>query len=581
MSITRAFCLVATLWSASVLASTVRVSAPELILWNGHIVTVNATDDVAQAIAVRDGRIVAVGTNTAVRALADAHTQLIDLHGYTATPGLIDAHAHISSGGLAAVTGIDLSKARSIAEVTQLISARAKQLPAGTWILGSGWDEAKFKEHRYIESRDLDGVSGDHPVWLDQTTGHYGAANSLAMGLAKINRDTRDPPAGTIVRDTTGQPTGVLKESARDGLLALIPPPSDTERRNGILASLAVMAREGMTGVKDPSIHEDDWRAYRALAATHQLTAHVCVLWGGGSTLAEADTLIKRLRDLPRSQPQDDLSSCGVKLFMDGSGGGRTAWMYEDWNLKSVGLDAGNRGYPLIEPETYRQMVARFHAAGLPIGTHAIGDRAIDWVVDSYAAALTEHPTEHLRHSIIHANVPTNHALEAMADLQKRYDAAIPEAQGPFTWWIGDNYAGNFGAERAKRLNPFSTYRARGIVWAGGSDYDVTPLPARFGLWASVARQTLQGTYGERPFGTAESVDIRTALKSYTAWAARQLFIENEAGTLEIGKSADIAIWKQDLLSVPTSQLKDLHCAMTLYRGRVVWSDGALTHPQR
>jgi hypothetical protein len=225
-------------------------------------------------------------------------------------------------------------------------------------------------------------------------------------------------------------------------------------------------------------------------------------------------------------------------------------------------------------------MVSRFHAAGISIGTHAIGDRAIDWVVDSYAAALTEHPTEHLRHSIIHANVPTEHALSTMADLQKHYDAAIPEAQGPFTWWIGDNYAGNFGPDRAQRLNPFATYRARGIRWAGGSDYDVTPLPARFGLWASVARQSLQGTYGNRPFGMAESVDIRTALKSYTVWAARQLFIDNDAGTLEIGKSADIAIWKQNLLSVPTAQLKDLHCALTLYRGRVVWSDGTFTHPR-
>jgi hypothetical protein len=580
MTITRAFCVLATLYTTTGLADAGKASPADMVLWNGHVVTVNATDEVAQAIAVRDGRVVAVGTNTAVRALIGANTQVIDLHGYTATPGLIDAHAHISSGGLAAVTGVDLSKARSISEVTQLIGARAKQLPAGAWILGSGWDEAKFKEHRYVESRDLDPVSADHPVWLDQTTGHYGTANSVAMRLAKIDRDSRDPPAGTIVRDPSGEPSGVLKEGARDGLLALIPAPSDTDRRNGILASLALMAREGMTGVKDPSIHEDDWRAYRALSATHQLSAHVCVLWGGGSTLAEADALIGRLRALPRPSTDDDLTSCGVKLFMDGSGGGRTAWMYADWNLKSVGLDTGNRGYPLIEPDVYRQMVSRFHAAGISIGTHAIGDRAIDWVVDSYAAALTEHPTEHLRHSIIHANVPTEHALSTMADLQKHYDAAIPEAQGPFTWWIGDNYAGNFGPDRAKRLNPFATYRARGIRWAGGSDYDVTPLPARFGLWASVARQSLQGTYGNRPFGMAESVDIRTALKSYTVWAARQLFIDNDAGTLEIGKSADIAIWKQNLLSVPTAQLKDLHCALTLYRGRVVWSDGTFIHPR-
>jgi predicted amidohydrolase YtcJ len=223
-------------------------------------------------------------------------------------------------------------------------------------------------------------------------------------------------------------------------------------------------------------------------------------------------------------------------------------------------------------------MVSRFTAAGIPVGTHAIGDRAIDWVVDTYATSLAEHPIAHLRHSIIHANVPSEHALTLMAQLQQQYDAAIPEAQGPFTWWIGDNYAGNFGPVRSQRLNPFATYLKRGILWAGGSDYDVTPLPARYGLWASIARAPLQGTYGARPFGEQEAVTIKTALKSYTQWAARQLFLENETGTLEAGKSADVAIWEQNPLVIPAAQIKSLHCAMTLYRGRVVWSDGTL-HP--
>jgi predicted amidohydrolase YtcJ len=245
--------------------------------------------------------------------------------------------------------------------------------------------------------------------------------------------------------------------------------------------------------------------------------------------------------------------------------------MYADWNKNSTETDTGNKGYPLIDPEVYRQSVRLLNDAGIHVATHAIGDRAIDWVVDTYAQVLAAHPDQHLRHAIIHANTPTDHALQVMASLQKNYDAGYPETQPPFAWWIGDNYAGNLGAQRAPRLNPYHTYMQRGIRWAGGSDYPVTPLAARYGLWASVARTTLSGRYGAQPFGTAESVDIMTALKSYTVWAAHQLFLDAETGSLEPGKSADIAVWDKDLTTIPTGEIKDLKCELTLFRGVVVY----------
>jgi len=411
-------------------------------------------------------------------------------------------------------------------------------------------------------------------VWLDHTTGHYGVVNSRALALAGITAATPDPPAGTIDRDPQGRPTGVLKESARDRLRLLLPEVTSAQRRTAILEILSQMGREGMTGIKDPNIDADDWAAYAALAATHQLTAHVCVLWGGGATLAATEAVIARLATLPhppQTAPGGNLMSCGVKLFLDGSGGGRTAWVYDDWHLRSVDVDAGNRGYPLIDPEIYRQQVHRLHGAGLHVGTHAIGDRAIDWAVDTYDQVLAETPKRGLRHSIIHANIPSDHAIDVMARLQRDQDAAYPEAQGPFTWWIGDTYAGTFGPGRALRLNPFHSYLARGVRWGGGSDYPVTPLPARYGLWSSVARETLQGTYGKHPFGTAESVDVHAALRSYTIWAAHQLFIEDEAGSLEPGKSADIAVWDGNPYTLPTRALKDLRCELTIFRGQVVY----------
>jgi len=266
---------------------------------------------------------------------------------------------------------------------------------------------------------------------------------------------------------------------------------------------------------------------------------------------------------------------CGAKIFMDGSGAAPTAWMYDDWNRNRTQIATGNKGYPQIDPDIYRAQVRLFVNAGVGIGTHAIGDRAIDWVVDSYAQALAEHPVKDLRLSIIHANTPTDHAISVMADLQKRYDSGIPESQGGFAWWLGDIYAANLGPERSQRLNPFATYLRRGMIWAGGSDSPVTPIAARYGLWASVARTTLKGTYGPTPFGTAEAVDAHAALKSYTAWAARQIKADDRAGDLTVGKSADLAIWDRNPYTVSTDALKDMVCEMTLFQGVVVFDRSA------
>jgi len=248
--------------------------------------------------------------------------------------------------------------------------------------------------------------------------------------------------------------------------------------------------------------------------------------------------------------------------------------MYDDWNRDLTGVDTGNKGYPAngdAYPAIYTQQVEMLTAAGISIGTHAVGDRGIDYVVDTYANTLKKHPIKGLRHSIIHANVPTDHAIQVMAALQKDYDAGYPEAQAPFLWWIGDTYAGNFGPKRNPRLEPFKSYETAGVQWGGGSDYNVTPYPARYGLWSSVVRETQAGAYGKAPFGVAESVTIRTALKSYTIWAAHQMFLDRQTGSLEVGKDADIAVWDRNLYAVPPAQLKDLVCEMTLVAGAVVY----------
>lgn len=540
----------------------------DLILINGKVITVDVKDSIAQAVAIHDGKITVVGSNDEIRKLAPKGARVIDLHGLTITPGLIDTHCHFDETSV--LYDITLSEVTSIKDVVELVRKKAATLKPGEWIRGAGWDEAKFAERRYITAADLDAVAPNNPVWLQHTTGHYGVANSYAFRLAKVNAETKDPEAGIVVRDDRGHPAGVLKETAMDLITSIVPPYTREQRRNGLLRIMADFNREGMTAAKDPGIAPEDWKLYEELLNEKKSTVRVFALIRGGRTMESARAAFAQLQTQPKppqSLGDGMLFSGGVKLFMDGSGGGRTAWVYEPW-YKDGKYDGNNTGYPNIEPPVYHDIVKLFHDAGYHVSTHAVGDRAIDTVVDTYAALLKEKPTKGLRHGIIHANIPTDHAIDTMAQLQRDYDAGYPETQPPFMWWIGNLYVASFGPKREARLMPYKTYTQKNIIWAAGSDFFVTPFPARYGLWSSVVRKTQTGT---QPFGMSESVDIHTALKSYTIWAAHQLFLENRVGSIEVGKEADLAVWDRDLYSIPSDELKDLKCKLTLLHGQIVF----------
>jgi hypothetical protein len=463
--------------------------------------------------------------------------------------------------------------------VAAAIRAKVATSPRNGWIQGRGWDEGKLAERRLISAKDLDAVAPDNPVFLTQTTGHYGVANSAALRLAGVTKDTRDAPGGTIDRNPDGTPTGVLKEGAMGLVRRLIPPRTAAETEAGIRDFAKAFNAEGMTGLKDPGISSQTWDIYKKVEQSGALSVRVFALWTGGRSADAAKRVIAERAAMTKpyeNTGDDHVVAGGVKLYIDGSGGARTAWLYDDWNKDYHGTDAGNRGYPTSNADTIRLLIRMYHDAGMHVAVHSIGDRAIDWVVDTYDQAMRENPKKGLRHAIIHANIPTDHAIDVMARLQHDFDAGYPESSASFAWWLGDTYAGNFGVARSLRLNPFKTFLSKGMIWANGSDYNVTPFPARYGIWSAIERRPLLGVYGDDPFGRAESVDVHAALRAVTIWAARQMFLEKKIGSIEVGKYADLAVWDRDFYAVPTADIKEAKCLMTIFDGKVVYDAGVL-----
>ena len=292
------------------------------------------------------------------------------------------------------------------------------------------------------------------------TTGHYGVANSYALKLSEVTRATTDPPAGTIDRDAQGSPTGVLKESAMALVARHVPPLTREQQRAGLIRIIEDFNKEGMTGAKDPGIGQAKWELYQELLEEGKLTVRLFALWSGARRLEDSAQVLARVNANPRppaSFGDGVLMSGGVKMFMDGSGGARTAWMHGTGTRTSPkrtpatpGIRRAPRGLPPDRHGSARRRRPRQHPRHRR-SRDRLGRRHL-------RAALAAKPTRGLRHGIIHDNTPTDRAIDVMARLQREFDAGYPESQATFTWWLGDNYAGNLGPERGLRLNPFRTY---------------------------------------------------------------------------------------------------------------------------
>jgi predicted amidohydrolase YtcJ len=539
--------------------------APDLILVNGRIHTVDDQLPSASAIAVRDGRFVAVGDDDQMRALAGAKTAIEDLDGATVVPGLIDAHNHMQATGRM-LREVQLFDTRSIPEIVARVAARVSETHAGEWIIGRGWDESLLAEGRHPTRHDLDAVSPKHPVVIHRVWNKL-VCNSAALRAAGIDRETPDPPAdvlysGSFERDERGEPTGLFRDRAKDLITNHIPPPSDEER----VAAIAEVSRAynavGLTSVAEPGLYPDEMRAYDRAKREGKLTVRTDMLmaaWGFGAPETE-DGLEERFAALGIGGGfGDDLLRLeGIKLMIDGGMSDRTARMYETY------LDQpDHRGTWVVEPKRLVKLIRLVHDLGWPMDIHTCGDEAQEVVVGAYADAQRANPKPWLRHRVHHAYFPTELALRRMAEAQ------IPAVvSSPFLTNLGEGFVNSVGAERASRAMPMRTYLHAGVPLAGSSDSSITDFNPWVGMHAAVNRTTVTG----RDLGKAvEALTPVEALRSYTVGGAYVTGREDRQGSIAPGKLADLVVLDRDPLAIDPSEIDQVKPMKTMLGGEWVW----------
>jgi predicted amidohydrolase YtcJ len=534
------------------LASTPLFAQPADLVLRGGRVWAGKGLPAATALAVRGERVLAVGGDSDVAALVGPRTRVVELRGRFVTPGFNDAHVHLLAGGFGLLS-VELRDAKTESELARRIGAHAGTLPKGSWILNGNWDHEAWPEKRLPTRASIDASTPEHPVFVNRLDGHMALANSLALQLAGITRDTRDPDGGEVVRDARGEPTGMLKDNAQGLMQAVIPEPSREMNLRAARAALAEAARVGVTSIQDNSAI-DALPTYQQLKQAGELTARINV-WRPISALAPL------LAAGVRSGMGDDWVRIGaLKILSDGSMGAGTAAFYEPYadDPRTSGLLL----YPVPELE---RMILEGDAAGFQLAVHAIGDRANALVLDAFAKAVARNGARERRFRIEHAQVvrradlPRYKALGVIASIQPSH--CIDDMR-----WAERR----IGPARARDSYNFRSFTAAGIAVAFGTDWFVEPLDPRLGLYAAVTREF---PAGGPPGGWIpdEKISLEEALDLYTRGSAFAEFSEKHKGTLEVGKLADLAVFEGDLFAVPPRGMLEIHVDMTIVGGRVVF----------
>jgi hypothetical protein len=547
-----------------------------LILFNGKIFTADAKGTFVEAVAIEGERIVAVGPTKEIKLLYSAEKEL-DLQGRLVTPGFNDAHIHFMNGGLSLLR-VDLNGAKTLEEAKRRVAAKVKELPAGSWVTGRGWDHTLWGG-TWPTRQNLDEVAPNNPVILQRVDGHVAWTNTLALKKAGVTKETQAPEGGEILRDANGEATGILKETAQGLVGRFVPEPSMTERVKAAELALAEARRYGITSVQDISGYEAT-KLYRELLKQGKLTVRVAEFQNFDNSIEE----LKRQRAEFASFKDDPLRIRigALKGYVDGTLGSRTAAM-----LAPYSDDPKNSGIPRRSPEELTKMVEERAKAGFQIALHAIGDRAnrmaldgfwlADPVVRTSLAMLNNIPPElqkkivadaekeRKRHRIEHSQVI------APSDFKRFYELGVLASMQPSHAISDKRWAGErLGEYRALGAYAWHTFLSYDVHTPFGTDWPVEPINPYLGLYASVTRQSVEGD----PFGgwiPQERLTMDQAIRCYTAESAYATFEEKEKGQIAVGMLADLVIHSRDLFAIEPKEILQTEATMTILGGKIVY----------
>ena len=538
----------------------VRVEADRVFV-NGPVITIDADDRVTDALAVKDGRILAIG-DKAVRKLIGRGTIVTDLNGKALAPGFIDAHSHFLGVGTA-LYGADLNSppignVRSIEDIVRILAERAKSVPEGGTIVGRGYDDTLLAERRHPNRHDLDRASTRHRIIIRHISGHFSAANSRAIEESGIGRETRDPSNGVIRREADGTPLGVFDEAAAS-LLKRGPDAvySRAQQLEAARKASEIYAAQGITTAQHSSAGKRTFELLRAARAEGKVPLRLVLL--PNSTLAGASS--------PPADPATDIAEGlllgPVKLFSDGSIQGYTGYLSDPYHVPPADADAAYRGYPSQSCSRLEKRAAALVQSGWQVAIHANGDAAIDCALGAMDKARPVATAHHYRPVVIHAQMTRKDQLDRMKAI-----GAIPSYFSLHTYFWGDRHRDQFiGAERAAGISPARSSLERGLHFTVHTDSPVVPMDQIRLLWATVNRLTTSG----QVLGPEERISAGEVLRAMTYNAAYQYGIERELGSLEPGKLADLVILSENPLAMEPRSLDQLRVVETIVGGKTIF----------